>query len=300
MSRSKPRHTLSERSAVAGFNRAMGRLPQRVNPFGQAVNTHPKALDAGALYTFWHPDREGVESCPADFQAKLNEIGGFDERGREKLRCVKPPAGAPIRCHGWLVFVRKPEITHWLSPGWLLVLAWNNGVEPTPKPLPLDNRILANLYLQSLKGGREVFGRDFDSAVQYFDHVVAVMHRDKQKQEAANAQYNKDRQRDHWDYTKIKNIGHGSKFALHHDGTVMPTRNEANWVRERQADLPSDVAARDRDEIKRAKGRTQVDAPDKHKVWQSQMDRQMHDLRMGQRIRELAKERRRSTVAVSR
>lgn len=250
------------RTARQAFRTAMGRDPGRVHGFRQPLTkqtTSPKPLDRAALFHYWHPDRDGVEHAPERIKARIDEIAGLDERGRSKAMVVRPPANAPVRARCWLVFKRNPEITHELSPGWFLVLAWHDGDEPIPKPLDVDDpRLLANLYLQSVKAGREVMGRDFDSAVQYFDHCMRVMDRDKEKQNKANDEYRDDRAHDYFDYTKIKNIGHGSKFALHHDGTIMPTRNEANWIRERGLDLPAAVIQRDREDLRKAKGQAAV------------------------------------------
>lgn len=277
----------------------MGRDPGKVRGFQQPLNTQtPKPLDRGALFHYWHPDRDGVEFAPATVAKELTEIAGVDERGRPKLVCVRPPKGAPVRCNCWLVFKRSPEVTHELSPGWFLVMAWHDGKEPDPAPLPLDPRLYANLYLQSVRGGRAIFGRDFDSAVKYFDHCMSILDREKERRDKSNTEYREDRAKDYWDYTKIKNIGHGSKFALHHDGTIMPTRQEANWLRERGVSLPADVVARDADEIKRASGRTSVHTESTRASGMRQFNREFEELKVRQLIRDLAKARRRETVAV--
>lgn len=244
------------------FAQVTGRTPGRVHPFTQELASRPKPLDRAALYHYWHPDRDGVEQAPRDFAEKLAAIAGVDENGRPKALCVRPPAGAPVRCRCWLVFKREPAITHPLSPGWFLVLAWHDQQEPDPAPLPLDNRVLANLIVQSVKGGRDVYGRDFDNALQYYEHVMKVQDDDKARQEKSNNDYNKDRADDYYDYTKIKNIGHGSKFALHHDGTILPGRGEANWLRERGASVPGDVAARDKEEMFQSSRTTTVASAD--------------------------------------
>lgn len=249
------------RSARQAFKSAMGREPGRVNPFAQET-AKPQELDRAALFHYWHPDRQGVERAPAHFAKELTKIAGTNTDGEPNAVCVRPPAGAPVRSRCWLVFKRNKEITHALSPGWFLVLAWHNDDYPHPKPLPLDNRLFANLYLQSVKAGREVMGRDFDSSVQYFDHCMSVLDRDEKKRKVANRQYSDDRSKDYYDYMKIKNIGHGSKFALHHDGTVIPSRGEQNWSRSRSGqDLPSDVVARDREETRQRTATVRVGSP---------------------------------------
>ena len=284
----------SGQNTMQGFQRNFGRKPTRMPSFNTPVQQHQRALDPGALYHYWYPEREGVEQAPQAFRDQLLGVGGVHPDGTPNLACVRPPARAPIRCRCWLVFYHKPEVTHWLSPGWLLVLAWHNGAEPTPQPLPLDARILANLHLQSLKGGREIYGRDFDNARQYFDHVVTIMQHDHEQQEKQKQAYTDDRRADYWDATKIKNIGHGSKFALHHDGTVFPSRGERNWLLERGRYLPKDV--RDRDEAETAvlaRSRTAVAQVDKEAVDRYAFDRQLSELRVKQQIRELVAVRRR-------
>lgn len=292
---------MRKRNTMTGFQKIMGRRPGKIGRVTKPISTYRKPLDPGALYHFWHPDREGVEAAPADVQQRLLEIGGTDFYGKPKLMCVKPPAGAPIRCRCWLVFYRKPEITYWLSPGWLLVLAWHDRREPIPRPLAIDDRLYANLYLQSVKGGREIYGRDFDNARKYYDHVVMVMERDKARYERERQQYQDDRSHDYWDATKIRNIGHGSKFALHHDGTVFPSRNEANWLLERGRFLPKEVVDRDNDEtaIRGRKG-TVTTQVDQNAVRRSQSDRILAELKVKQQIRNLLQERRREQVFVNR
>lgn len=224
----------------------MGRDPGRVNPFTIPVQKRAEGatepLDPGALYHFWHPDREGVEHAPADVTRRLLDIGGVDHEGRPVLSCCRPPAGAPIRCRGWNVFFRKPEITHRLSPGWMLILAWNDGAEPHPRPLAIDNRMYANLHLQSLKGGRETLGRDFRNAEEYWTGIVQQLKHDKARDEEAQRNYRHDRAEDLRQTYKISTAGRGNRFALHHDGTILPSRGEQSWIRERAKHaLPSDV-----------------------------------------------------------
>lgn len=287
------------RTPRQAFRTAMGRDPGRVHGFREEIPKPLPSLDRAALFHYWHPDRPGVEPCPADFARHLADVVGVDTNGRAKVLIVRPPANAPVRSHCWLVFKRDETITHPLSPGWFLLTAWHDGNEPHPTPLPLDNRVLANLYLQSVKGGRDVMGRDFDTALQYFDHCMSVLDRDKRASEKEQQEYRDDRSADYWNYTKIKNIGHGSKFALHHDGTVAPGRSERNWLAQRPASVPGDVEARDRDETRRAKGATVVQKND-HAAYAFQNSRDLDRLKVAQQIRDFAKLRRRQTVAVSR
>lgn len=275
----------------ATFKKVMGRLPQRQGAF-PVTPQRPAALDPGALFHYWHPEREGVEAAPPDFARRLAGVSG-------ELRCVRPPAGAPIRSRCWLVWYRKPEVRHAMSPGWLLVLAWH---APDGSPLPLDNRVLANLHLQSLQGGRDIFGRDFRSAAEYFSHIESVLAREQAAREKVHTDDLADRIKDYAQMRKIKNIGHGSKFALHHDGTLMPSRGEANWVRERQDDLlPADVMRQHREETRQVKGsRPNIAQVDPAAMLRAESDRTLRDLQVKSLIRSLAKERRRETVSVSR
>jgi hypothetical protein len=289
------------RTARQGFRTVMGRDPRRVRPFAMDTQARTQPLDRAALFHYWHPDRDGVEHAPAHIQEKLKALVGVDNRGRVNAAIVRPPAGAPVRSRCWLVFKRNEEITNHLSPGWFLVLAWHDGDEPNPKPLDVeDGRLFANLYLQTLKAGREVMGRDFDSAVQFYDHCMSVLDADEKKREQANRNYNDDRAKDYFDYTKIKNIGHGSKFALHHDGTSVPSKGEDNWLRERGPSLPSDVVKRDLEERRRTdgKGRPMVQK-DAHKQWEFQTQKELNHYRQVQQLRDFAKARARARVSMS-
>jgi len=187
-------------------------------------------LDPGALIHFWHPDREGAEQAPAEFRRELALV-------HEDLAIVRPPPGAPLPTpRKWLVWYRKPTIRHPLCPGWLLLFVW----PPDPyDPIPLDNRIFANLYM--------IDARRFGNGGQYFDRIVAGLERDKARKDARDKQYRQDRVRDYWESTKIKNIGAGNKFALHHDGTIVPSRGERAWTAERAAAMLPESVTRDRE-----------------------------------------------------
>ena len=204
------------------------RLPHR----GQAMTAPiaaPKPLPAEALYHYWYPGREGVERCPTAFARALADV-------HLDLAIVKPPPQAPTPTRPWLVWYRKPAVTYWLSPGWLLLFAWQTR---EGEPLPLDPRVFANLY--------RISAREFGSGVKYFDHVVATMAAEKAARREADTAYRHDRSDDYFEYTKIKSTGRGNKFALHHDGTILPGRGEANWLADRDlASMPGEVAAETR------------------------------------------------------
>lgn len=202
---------------------------RRIRPGAQTFSTPiatPKALPPEALYHYWYPGREGIEPCPTDFAVRLAEV-------HADLAIVKPPPQAPTPTRPWLVWYRKPAVTYWLSPGWLLLFAWQTR---DGEPLPLDNRVFANLY--------RISAREFGSGVRYFDHIVAQMAAEKAAREKADTAYRHDRSDDYFEYTKIKSSGRGNKFALHHDGTILPGRGEANWLADRGlASMPGEVAA---------------------------------------------------------
>lgn len=213
------------------FQRAMGRMPRRI-PYGSYTPDEPKALPPEALMHFWHPERDGVEPCPADFAATLATI-------HRDLRMVRPPLRAPTVSTPWVMWIRQPRITHWISPGWQLLFCWQDRTEidgrATLTPLPLDGRVFANLY--------KISAEHFGGAKAYFDSIVKTLVADREGKDKEQRNYRHDRAHDYWQSTKIKNIGRGSKFALHHDGTVVPGRGESNWLGERAlASMPGDVA----------------------------------------------------------
>src|SRR5262245_8698120 len=127
---------------LRSFQQAMGRAPMRV-PYARLQPATPTPLPPEALYHFWHPEREGVEPCPDWFVDRLASV-------HRDLRVVRPPANAPLASHAWLVWFKQPRITHWLSPGWQLLFVWQQREEIDGQtrltPLPLDERVLANLY----------------------------------------------------------------------------------------------------------------------------------------------------------
>lgn len=183
-------------------------------PFwGQEPKRLP-ALDQAALPHFWHPDRPGVEQAPRAVSEVLTGI-------HPRLRCVRPPAGAPIHTsyHPWLVWFQEPRVTHALCPGWLLVFLWENP--DTHEPLPLDNRLYANCYMRD--------PRQFSGGLGYFETCVTAMQRVEEKNKATFKDNSYQRQNGLRQYQKIKNIGMGNKFALHHDGTNIASRGETNW-----------------------------------------------------------------------
>lgn len=212
------------------FRRAMGRNPGRV-PYGRVPIQTPAALPPAALYHYWYPGRDGVEPCPPDFAADLTRV-------HADLAICRPPGQAPTVSRPWLVWYRKPSITHWLSPGWMLLFVWQTK---ELEPLPLDGRVFANLYTISTMA--------FGSASAYFDSIVKTMKADKDRIKKTDKSNTDAKRREFLASRRIKNIGRGNKFALHHDGSVVPSRGEANWTRERELQsLPSELANKVRDQ----------------------------------------------------
>lgn len=209
------------------FQRALGRQPGSVG-HGTVVPQRLEALDEGALPHFWYPGRPAVELPPQDFAAKLTAV-------HPDLQLTKPPARAPISPRAWLLWTKQPRVTHRLCPGWQLLMIWALG----DQPLPLDERIFAAIY--------HFDARHAGSAVQYFDRMIEERERTRAKAKRAYDNDLHDHARDFYATTKIKNIGRGNKFALHHDGTLIPSRGEANWSRERERAMMPASVLRERD-----------------------------------------------------
>lgn len=213
------------------FKELVGRRPRRSRPFNVAPKTASKPLPIEALDHYWHPEREGVEMAPADFQAKLHAISGI-------LQVCRPPARAPLVYErAWLVWMKQPRVTHRLCPGWWLLFDWRQHFDDGRKPkaiATLDDRLLANLYMMQ--------PRRWGGAVKYFDHCVEEMQRDKARKDKANTDHSHDVQDDFHKSMTISTAGSGSKFARHHDGTILPSRGAHAWHQERRKHLiPKEV-----------------------------------------------------------
>lgn len=214
-------------------------MRRKLGPQGQyagaPVAKTIKEMPIEAMDHFWHPDREGVERCPERFQREL------DIMCEGRVVIVRPPAGAPlVKPHAWLVWMKKPSVTHWLSPGWLLLIDWRLR----DVPMPLDTRVFSYLYSVSVT--------QHGSAKAYFDKCVTEMERDKAGKEKFHTDDMHDRTKDYFHYTKVKNIGRGNKFALH-DATSVPSRGTANWLADnRKRMIPGSVAKDEADSRERA------------------------------------------------
>ena len=198
----------------------MGR-GRKLGPRGQfarhEIDRSEKELPEAALDHYWHPDREGVEQAPEHFRRELELIS-------PDVKVVRPPASAPTYYPlAWLAWYRNHRVTHYLSPGWLMLREWRDR---NRVPLPLDQRVFSYLY--------SVSARAFGNGKKYWDHCVVEMQRDKAAREKVHTDGTRDRMEDYRQYTQIKSIGTGNKFALHHDGTSVPSRGQANWLAERR------------------------------------------------------------------
>jgi hypothetical protein len=215
----------------------MGRDPRRVAPFRMPVTATPAPkLPPAAMFHFWHPERDGVEHAPKPFDRELKLI-------HPGLFAVRPPAAVPKPCdQRWIIWQRDASIKFWMCQGWKLLFLW------PPKdydPIPLDHRVFANLAI--------IDPRRYASSVAYFDTIVKQLATEQESRNDEHRQYLHDKRRDLQATWKISSAGRGNRFALHHDGTIVPSRGEANWTRERERlILPSDVA---RERRERGKGR---------------------------------------------
>lgn len=222
------------------FQRVMGRQPTTLRGGTLPLNLK-SALDVGALPHFWYPDRDGVEDVSAvdkAFARRLHDTSA-------DLRMVRPPAGAPIPGRPWLMWYRKSAITYHLCPGWSLLFVWR---EANGTPLPLDDRIFANLY--------RISAAAFGDAEAYFDSIVKKLKDDKQRSKDQDKANTDAKRREMMASRRISTAGKGNKFALHHDGTIVPSRSEQNWVRENAArSMPGEMAkaARERRERRGAR-----------------------------------------------
>lgn len=168
-------------------------------------------LDRDQLFHYWHPDRFGVRLAPADFRAAMHEV-------HPSIEAVFSPVH-----ERWLLWSRNTDVTHDLCPGWSLLFCWqtDDSTDPPNQYLPLDGRVLANLYARDLTragGGKK-----------YFDRIVQELTENDEKRKAHTQAETTDRMRDYIDFLQIKNIGEGNKFALNHDGSVVPSAGEMIW-----------------------------------------------------------------------
>lgn len=157
-----------------------------------------KPLPPEQSIKFWHPQRFGVQLAPAEFMHKLHAI-------HPDLSCTWNPI-----IGRWLVWYKRPRITHPMCKGWLLLFIVED--EQT-RFIPLDERVLAACWQCSAN-----FDGNWGGSLPYVDRIMKEKERERRAAKKQTDDYRERRGSDHWDYTLIKNIGHGSKFANHHAG----------------------------------------------------------------------------------
>lgn len=144
---------------------------------------------------YWNPNRAGVRTAPASFMDRIEQMGWHEIA----------ITWNPIR-ERWQVFSKAPQISHPICSGWRLLFIHQG---PDGEHLPLDERVIARLWHSSSMAN--------GSGREYFDRLVSEMKRDQEKREAQTRQDTMDQALERgWDYTRIKNIGKGSKFSDYH------------------------------------------------------------------------------------
>lgn len=208
------------------FGRPVGQVLPKDGPIALTPKREP-ALDRGHLIHFWHPDRDGVERAPNDFLARLRAV-------KSTLMVVRPPVAAPVP-YCWYLWEQRPNVTHALCPGWFLLLPWSlDG-----RALPLDEKFFAALW--------HFDPRNCGGAVKYFDRVIAERDRKRAEGERHYRDERLAQQKDFLRSRRISTAGRGSKFAMHHDGSVVPSRGELAWTIENQRHtLPSEIVTQQR------------------------------------------------------
>lgn len=223
------------------MRRSLGKRAQQISRqvFGRPIGSvgapivvtprREDALTRAALPHYWYPERSGVEPCPKDFAARLAAV-------HPDLRLVRPPARAPVAIRCWFLWTKKESVRHELCPGWWLLMAWQvNG-----KPLPLDERLFAAIW--------HFDARNYKNAVEYFDRLIAERDRGRALEQKRYRTELQAQAKEFYDSLKISSAGRGNKFALHHDGTVVPSRGEIAWTKERsRLSLPSSVLREERE-----------------------------------------------------
>lgn len=162
---------------------------------------------------YWYPQRFGVEFAPRDFRARLKREFGPD------IEVTWWKTG-----QRWLIWQRDPSIQYHGCPGWSMKMVWKGWND---RFLPLDERVFANLFARQL-------WRYPGAGKGYFARIESELEREQATRVKDSKADVNAKARELADDRKIKNIGHGNKFALHHDGTMVPSRGELNWHQELQ------------------------------------------------------------------
>jgi hypothetical protein len=159
--------------------------------------TLPKAsrdkVDPSESRYFWYPQRLGVKLGPAEFRKRLHEI-------HDGLEVTWHPI-----MERWQVWYKMPRVRYHLCPGWFLLF---NVETSDGEFIPLDERTLAAVYEQS--------GKKWGNGLNYWNRIESEHQRQAERAQRDRDDKSDERASEYWDYMKIKNIGHGSKFANHH------------------------------------------------------------------------------------
>ncbi len=164
---------------------------RKVNP--GTVRVGKKAIPGPETSSwYFNPNRIGALEAPLSF--------------RERLREVDPDGLIDIRWHPinerWHVFYRKPGFTHKICSGWVLLFIVQYG---DGSYMPLDERTLARLYSAS--------AAKWGDGKQYWLAIQREFEREQERKERNANQQAVDAAMPYFEYSKIKNIGSGSKFA---------------------------------------------------------------------------------------
>tara|TARA_R100000687_G_C6400561_1_gene141661 strand:+ start:260 stop:784 length:525 start_codon:yes stop_codon:yes gene_type:complete len=148
---------------------------------------------------FWHPNRFGVRFAPESFRKKLKGI-------HDDLDVTWHPSA-----ERWIVWYRRPRITHHLCPGWMLLFVVEDSEQ---RYVPLDDRTLAAVYEQS--------GFKWGSGKKYWARIEEQAQRDHDARDKTRDDLIDDIGSAQWDHTKIQvsmcGPSSGSKFSKHHAG----------------------------------------------------------------------------------
>lgn len=160
---------------------------RRSQPFSQSI-TKPTKLPPEANPWWWNPGRLEVEKGPNWFRRKLEE--------------VDPGLEITWNRYGqhWSLWMRKERLQTPICQGWSLLFHI--------PPRGLDNSVLARLYSASAD--------KWGNAKEYFRAVEDEIEYQRRKRDQASRQETIDIAMETFDYSQIKNIGKGNKFATYH------------------------------------------------------------------------------------
>lgn len=195
------------------------------------LNQSKKRMDVERLPWAWHPDRSSPVKAPADFVEQLHAI----DAGLEVT-------WSPVH-ERWLIWQRSPSSKNTVCPGWKLIFLWEHA--RTHAYLPLSDLVFHNLYMRDRN--------QYSSGAEYFAKI-------QQRIEAArlsrDREFTDERQTRQLEMTashKISSAGNGSRSALFDQGTMIPSRGEANWKREtRKWRMPGELIQAEKDQKEKA------------------------------------------------